>query len=81
MRNYNRKLSGPPQTISDHIDQALARVPGLGGRQKTALKAGLGRMMRDIHFLRQLTEQAHATGPWSSQAAGHLDSQGNLISG
>jgi hypothetical protein len=75
-----KPLSTAPETIEHHVDDVLARVKDLSPRQKTALKAEFGRMLRDIHFLRQITEQARATGPWS-EAATHLDSQGNPITG
>jgi hypothetical protein len=76
MRSYNRKLSGPPESIADHIDQAIGRVQGLGPKAKLALHNELTRMVRDISFLRMAMEAAHAHGPWSEQAA-TMDSQGN----
>jgi hypothetical protein len=75
-----KPLSGEPMSIEHHIDDCLARVKGLSPGQKTALKAELGRMFRDLSFLRELTEQARASGPWS-QAAVTTDSQGNVYSG
>ena len=79
MRSYNRKLSGPPESIADHIDQALDRVKGLGPKQRLALHNELTRMVRDISFLRMAMEAARAHGPWS-EAATHMDSQGNPVS-
>jgi hypothetical protein len=75
-RSYNRALSGPPQSIADHIDQAIARVAGLGPKQKLGLHNELTRMVRDISFLRMSMESAHAHGPWSQQAVDH--SEGTL---
>jgi hypothetical protein len=69
-------LSGEPTEIEHHLDDALARIPDLSTRQKTALKAELGRMLRDLSFLRQLTEAARASGPWSQAAVDH--SEGTL---
>jgi hypothetical protein len=80
MQDYNRKLSGPPQSIADHIDQTIARVKGLGPKQRLALHNELTRMVRDISFLKMAMEAARAHGPWS-EAATHMDSQGNVISG
>ena len=71
-----RPLSGEPTEIEHHIDDCLARVKGLSPGQKTALKAEMGRMLRDLSFLRQLTEAARASGPWSQQAVDH--SEGTL---
>ena len=76
-RNHNRALSGPPESIADHIDQAIGRVPGLDPKAKLALHNELTRMVRDISFLRMAMEAAHAHGPWSGQAAS-MDSQGNV---
>src|SRR6516162_6255492 len=75
-RDHNRPLSGPPESIADHIDQALDRVKGLGPKQRLALHNELTRMVRDISFLRMAMEAAHAHGPWSEQAV--HDSQGNV---
>ena len=73
-----KPLSTPPESIQHHIDDALARVADLSGRQKTALKAELGRMMRDLSFIRQLTGAARASGPWS-EAATHPSDEGRPL--
>jgi hypothetical protein len=59
---------GPPQSVEEHISQALAKVPSIGPRQRTALTHVLMAMCRDIDFLRQLTAAAKASGPWSEAA-------------
>jgi hypothetical protein len=59
---------GPPQNIQEHIEQALAKVPNIGPKQRTALIHVLMAMTRDIDFLRQLTAAAKASGPWSEAA-------------
>jgi hypothetical protein len=79
MRGYNRKLNGPPESIADHVDEAIRRVQGLKPGQRLALHNELVKMTRDISFIRMIHEQTH--GPYSDQAAGHLDSQGNVITG
>jgi hypothetical protein len=73
-------LSGPPESVADHIDQALDRVKGLGPKAQLALHNELTRMVRDISFLKMAMESAHAHGPWSQQAV-TTDSQGNVYSG
>jgi hypothetical protein len=59
---------GPPQSIQEHIEQALAKVPRIGPQQQTALIHTLMAMCRDLDFLRQLTAAAKASGPWSEAA-------------
>jgi len=46
----------------------LARVADLSPRQRNAVRAEVLRMLNDITFLRQLTEEARARGPWSQAA-------------
>jgi hypothetical protein len=43
-------------------------VADLSGRQRAAVKAEVLRMMNDITFLRMLTTEARARGPWSEAA-------------
>ena len=71
-----RPLSTPPETIQHHVDDYLARVADLSGRQRQAVRAEVLRMMNDITFLRMLTEEARARGPWSQHAVDH--SEGTL---
>jgi hypothetical protein len=72
-----KALQGPPENIQHHIDDCLARVADLSTRQKTALRAEIGKMLNDITFLRQLMDEAKARGPWSAEAVHGADSQGN----
>jgi hypothetical protein len=65
-----KPLSGQPESLEHCIDDALARIPDLTGRQKNALRAELLRMTRSLDFIKHVTEQAHQLGPHSSQAAG-----------
>jgi hypothetical protein len=46
-----------PATISEHLDSAIARIPGLSARERTAVHAVLTEKLRDIHFLRLLTAE------------------------
>ena len=78
-RDHNRPLSGPPESIADHIDQAIRKVPGLNPRQRLALHNTLTAMSRDISYIRMVASQAHHMGP-HSEAATHMDSQGNPVS-
>jgi hypothetical protein len=71
-----KPLQGPPESIQHHVDDALAHVADLTGRQKAAVKTQILRMMNDITFLRQLTADARARGPWSQAAVDH--SEGTL---
>jgi hypothetical protein len=63
-----KPLSDQPQSIEHHIDDALARIPDLTGRQRNALRAELVRMTRSIDFIRCVSEQAHGAGPHSAVA-------------
>jgi hypothetical protein len=72
-----KPLSGAPESIQHHIDDCLAHVADLSGRQKTALRAEIGKMLNDIRFLRMLTDEAKARGRWS-QAAVQDHSEGTL---
>jgi hypothetical protein len=78
-RDHNRPLSEPPESIADHIDQAIRKVPGLNPRQRLALHNTLTAMSRDISYIRMVASQAHHMGP-HSEAATHIDSQGNPVS-
>jgi hypothetical protein len=46
-----------PATISEHLDSAIARIPGLSARERQAVHAVLTEKLRDIHFLRLLTAE------------------------
>jgi hypothetical protein len=63
-----RPLSGQPESVPHFVDDALARVADLTGRQRNAVRAEVLRMLNDITFLRQLTNEARARGPWSAEA-------------
>ena len=80
MQDYNRKLSGPPESIADHIDQALDRVKGLGPKARLAVHNEMVKLSRDISFVRMVASQAHHMGP-HSEAAATTDSQGNVYTG
>jgi hypothetical protein len=79
-RDYNRKLSGPPESIGEYVSQAIRKVPGLNPRQRLALHNVMTALSRDIGFIRMVASQAHHMGP-HSEAATHMDSQGNVITG
>jgi hypothetical protein len=70
-----KPLSTQPETVEHYIEDSLARAD-LSARQRTAVKAELMRTMHDIRFLRMLTEEARARGPWSQHAVDH--SEGTL---
>jgi hypothetical protein len=68
--NYaaRKPLSTEPETIQHFVDDCLAHVADLTGRQKTAVRAEVMKMLHDIRFLRMLTDEAKARGPWSQAA-------------
>jgi hypothetical protein len=74
-----KALSGPPESLEAHIQDALARIPDLTGRQKLALHNTLRAMCRDISFIKLISEQAHQLGPHSDQAAGVPMDQGRPL--
>ena len=47
----------PPQSISEHISSAVARIPGLSSRQRQAVVAVMTEKVRDLHFARLVAEQ------------------------
>ena len=78
-RSYNRNLSGPPQSIADHIDQALDRVKGLGPKQKLALHNELLKLSRDIGYIHLVASQAHHMGPHSEAAVHQAFDEGRPL--
>jgi hypothetical protein len=59
-------LSTPPESLEEHVADAIARVPDLSPRQRLALRNVMMSMTRDIGFIRLIDEQTH--GPWSEAA-------------
>jgi hypothetical protein len=53
-------LSGPPESLADHIDDAIAKVPGLNAKQRAGLRAAMTTMLRDIGFNKMMAEQSRA---------------------
>jgi hypothetical protein len=74
-----KPLSGHPESLEHCIDDALARIPDLTGRQRTALRGELLRMTRSLDFIKHVTEQAHQLGPHSDAAAGIPMDQGRPL--
>ena len=64
------KLQGPaePQNLEEHVRSALQKVPGMGPKTRQATVVAMMGLMRDIHFLRMLTDAAKARGPWCEAA-------------
>jgi hypothetical protein len=46
-----------PQSIAEHLDQAIARVPGLSARQRQAVHAVLVEKCRDLSFAKMVAGQ------------------------
>jgi hypothetical protein len=63
-----KPLHGEPESVQHFVDDALAHIADLSGRQKAAVRAEVLRMLHDIRFLRMLTTEARARGPWSAEA-------------
>jgi hypothetical protein len=55
-----KPLSTPPESLADHIDDAVAKVPGLSAKQRAAIKAAMTTMLRDIGFNKMMAEQSRA---------------------
>ena len=71
-----KPLSTPPESIDQHIDDALAHVAGLSPKLRNTVKQAMLTMCRDLSFVRMIAEQAHHMGPHSEAAV--MDSQGNV---
>jgi hypothetical protein len=65
-----KPLSDPPESLDHHIQDAIAKIPDLSGKQKLALHNTLRAMCRDISFIHLISQQAQQQGPHSSVAAG-----------
>jgi len=55
-----KPLSTPPESLADHIDDAIAKVPGLSAKQRAAVKSAMTVMLRDIGFNKLMAEQSQA---------------------
>jgi hypothetical protein len=55
-----KPLSTLPESLADHIDDAIARVPDLSAKQRGAIKAAMTTMLRDIGFNKMMADQAKA---------------------
>jgi hypothetical protein len=64
--NLGRRREGPPQSLADHIDDALKHVAGLTPKQRLGVHNAMVTMCRDISFIKMIAAQAH--GPYSEAA-------------
>jgi hypothetical protein len=48
-----------PETIAQHLDQAIAKVPTLSAKQRAAIHAVLSEKVRDLHFAKLVASQLH----------------------
>jgi hypothetical protein len=62
-----KPLHGEPENIGHFVDDCLAHTD-LSGRQRNAVRGEVMKMLHDIRFLRMLTNEARARGPWSEAA-------------
>ena len=61
-----RAFNGPPMSLEEHVQDAIARVPDLSPRQRNALRNVMMGMTRDTSFIRLIADAAR--GPWSAAA-------------
>jgi hypothetical protein len=55
-----KPLSTPPESLADHIDDAIAKVPDLSAKQRNAVRAAMTTMLRDIGFNKMMADQSRA---------------------
>jgi hypothetical protein len=55
-----RRAGEPPTSLSEHVDDALAKVKDLSVGQRAAVKAAMTTMLRDIGFNKMMADQAKA---------------------
>jgi hypothetical protein len=58
-----RAKHGPPQSIADHIDDAIKHVAGLTPKQRLAVHNAMLTLTRDISFMRMVAAQVRGPGP------------------
>jgi len=66
-RGSARQMRGPPQSLEEHINEAMVRVPNLSPRDRNAIRNVMLQKTRDLDFIRLIMEGAR--GPWSERAA------------
>jgi hypothetical protein len=54
----------PPQSISEHISNVVAKIPDLSTRQRNSAHAAMLALTRDISFVKMIAGQVS----WSHQA-------------
>jgi hypothetical protein len=47
----------PPASISEHITQAVAKIPDLSSKQRNSVHAAMLALTRDISFVKQVHDQ------------------------
>jgi hypothetical protein len=57
------RRDGPPESIADHIDEAIKHVAGLSPKQRLAVHNEMVKVCRDISFIKMIAESAR--DPWS----------------
>jgi hypothetical protein len=58
-----RTKHGPPQSIADHIDDAIKHVAGLTPKQRLAVHNAMLTLTRDISFMHMVAAQVRGPGP------------------
>ena len=65
--DYGGRAKGaPPQSLADHIDDALKHVAGLTAKQRLAVHNEMTKLCRDISFMKMVADQTR--GPYSEAA-------------
>ena len=75
--NLGRRREGPPQSLADHVDDALKHVAGLTPKLRLSVHNEILRMLRDIEVIRLVHESTR--GPHSDAAAGVPMDQGRPL--
>jgi hypothetical protein len=60
-------MKGPPQTLEDHVNEAIGKVAGLSAGQRLAVRNAVMGLTRDISVIKLIMQEAR--GPWSERAA------------
>ena len=68
---------GPPESIADHIDEAIKHVAGLTPKQRLAVHNEMTKLCRDISFMWMVAAQVRGPGP--DELAVHGSDEGRSL--
>ena len=72
--NLGRRREGPPQSLADHVDDALKHVAGLTPKLRLSVHNEICRMLRDIEVIRLVAHSVR--GPYGEAA---VQDEGRLL--